>query len=338
MVTRAEVIKLIKETSKIDLGSPPWPEEALSRAYFRNFTQTRAVIKVHPGHVFHRDLEDLKNSLEFLLDTVATLESACQDFRNDAVVHSFWYRVNANNFDRRVQMIRKALFTAAAAAMAMVENYRAVVGHVKPHDYDRLLEEQLRSWPPHRFIQSLRGYLSHRRLLDAHWKVKWAVGSTSQETRFYLRQEDLELYKEWNVEAREYMKQNPDGIDPETLFRAYIPRVDAFYRWFSEAFVRAADPALTEYRGYANILDRLGSRSEWGVIIQAAIQGGIDPYQYLDRHLTPQELADVYQFPNHSADQVNRIIAILDTHRACDDTLRAKVFALFEVKSATLHA
>jgi uncharacterized membrane protein (UPF0182 family) len=107
-----------------------------------------------------------------------------------------------------------------------------------------------------------------------------------------------------------------------------FPQAD---EWYHQALAQAAQPALSEYRRYRDLLDRLGSRSSWNLLVDIGIKQGLDPYSYLGQYLTPQEFSEISQLPKRSVEQVDRLIQMVDNRGAYDEALRKKVHLLFKV-------
>jgi hypothetical protein len=94
-MTRNQLAKILSQMNNIAIGPPPWSDEVLTKAYFRNFTRSRELMRAHPGYLFHRDLEDLARGVELLHDAIDSLKTACHSFRTDAVTDAFWLRANS---------------------------------------------------------------------------------------------------------------------------------------------------------------------------------------------------------------------------------------------------
>jgi len=329
-MSQTKLSEILSQINNITIGPPPWSDEALTAAYFRNFTRTREIIRTHPGYVFYRDLEDLGRGLELLHEAIDALKTACHLFRADAVTEAFWWRANKAEFECRVRAIRLALFAAVCASQALVDTCHATIKHVAIADYKDHVKDSFTTWGVSRFIHGLRIYISHRRVFEAQWEVR-RPSEGPEEVRFLLQREDLLAYDEWPSQARVYIEQNPNGVDPEELFELYRTRVDAFHEWYHEAFAQAAQPALSEYCRYLGLLDRLGSRSTWNLLVEIGFKQGLDPYSYLTQYLTPQELSEVSQLPERSVEQIDRIIKMVDDRGACDEALRKKIHLLFKV-------
>ena len=260
-MSNIKLSEILPQINNITIGPPPWTDEVLTAAYFRNFTKTREIIRTHPGYRYHRDLEDLARGLELFHDAIEALKAACHAFRTDAATDVFWWRANQVEFEHRIRAIRLALFGAVCAAQALVDTCHATIRHVTIADYKDHVKDSFATWGVSRFIHGLRTYISHRRVLEAHWEVHIAFQAT-QEARFLLRREDLLAYDAWPSEARDYIEEHPEGIDPEHFFELYRTRVDAFHAWYHEVFAQAAQPALCQYRQH------VGCRIRYVMIIR----------------------------------------------------------------------
>ncbi len=54
-----------------------------------------------------------------------------------------------------------------------------------------------------------------------------------------------------------------------------------------------------------------------------------NPFDYLDRYLTADELKEVCRLPKGSEVQVDKVIDFMDSEGACDDDLRNLAYQLF---------
>ena len=65
---------------------------------------------------------------------------------------------------------------------------------------------------------------------------------------------------------------------------------------------------------------------------QKVMEQGVDPYDHLGAHLTPEELAEVLAMPLRSKEQIDRIMEIVDEFGLTDDDLRQLAYAAFGIK------
>jgi hypothetical protein len=313
--------------STYTLGPLPWSEEVLRQAYFRNFIHAQKAIQEHPGFVAHDALCALQLSLDIFLDAVSELFQSTQAFRIDAQSPEFWTRPAQSRFHRRELAVRRGVFTAATSALALVDASRRIRKKIMVVDYD--VKRSAMFSEEHVFIQKLRNYVSHYRMIEPAWQRSFSA--TERRTQFLLRPNILLQWDGWE-KARAFINRYPDGIDVEELFKEYQTCVERFYAWFRKDVARVSEPQLSEYRGYEKMLKRFGTRALWNLLLEQVTTGHLDPFPYLDRYLTRTELDEVLSLPTRSRIQVDRIIEILDEYGACDEELRKKAYRAFGVE------
>lgn len=319
--------RVIAEREVVNLGPPPWDDAVLTQAFYWNFQKAREAIKSHPGYEYHRALEDITHSVELLRDSITRLYESCEDFRMGASDSSFWWRANIRTYETRVRNIRLSLFNSVCASLSLVDAYRAIKAKHPPGFTERT--KVFASWGPHLFVQGLRNYVSHRRMIDPNWQT--SILHDARETTFFLKQADLLEFDGWSDGAVEYIDQHSEGVEPERLFQEYREQVDDLFEWFVAEFSSHHSGPLSEYRRCLNLFNRLSTRDSHKLIINAVLSQQVDPYAYLHQYLNSEELDEVNKFPRHSKEQVNKIISIVDTYEACDDDLREKLYTLFRV-------
>lgn len=181
----------------------------------------------------------------------------------------------------------------------------------------------------HKFIEDLRNYVCHYNVVEANWQINYSINGRTVE--FLLYSDQLLEWKGWSSLAKSFIKKNSNGINVENLFKNYKIRVKEFQNWFYTSLEKAGEPNLSEYRNYERLLKKLDSKCFWDMMFSQVIPGKIDPYKYIDLHLTDSELNEVLSLPSHSQQQVDRIIEIIDEYGICDQTLREKVYSAFQV-------
>ncbi|MDI7261418.1 MAG: hypothetical protein QME90_16055 [Thermodesulfobacteriota bacterium] len=319
------------QTSKgYTLGPLPWNEEVLRRAYFQNFVETRKAIQEHPGFPVHCDLSDLQLSLSIFVSSVFDLLDSIEAFRIESQVTQFWTCPSRDRFEKQELAIRRGIFSAATSAIALVDHSRRVSRRANIPEYQARVYATFANNEMHRFVHSLRKCISHIRMIEADWQVKW--DATGKSTKFKMRQETLLTFSEWHSLAKAFISQHPEGIDVEILFKNYQAHVKDFHNWFYAEVEKVLEPQLSEYREYERILNRFDVEAWWNMIFkQVVMVKRLDPYKYLDRFLTKQELDEVFSLPMRSQKQVDRIIEILDEYKACDKDLRETIYLAFGV-------
>jgi hypothetical protein len=319
------------ELTNYTLGSLPWSEEVLRKAYFQDFTGAQKAIQKHPGFAAHRDLHTLQLSLEIFLDSVVGLFQSIDAFRMDAQSPEFWARPAENRFKSRELAVRRGVFAAATSAVALVKRSFIVRDRVKLNEeYARQLKETI-DLHDCKFIEKLREYVSHFQITEVDWQRTYSADG--KQTQFLLRRDVLLQWDGWNKEDRVFIDRYPDGIDVKRLFINYRTCVERFQAWFHGEVARISEPQLSEYREYERILKGFGTRAWWNLILERVAIEHLDPFTFLDRYLTKSELDEVLALPRKSRVQIDRIIEILDEYGSCDEELRGKVYRSFGISS-----
>jgi len=121
------------------------------------------------------------------------------------------------------------------------------------------------------------------------------------------------------------------------LANEYTPKVLSFYQWFFQEFERQRFWAVIDFRRCWEHKMALSAAQEWGLVLRIYLntKKPINPYKYLDRYLTPAQLATAQSYPKHSREQVDYIISIVDERGACTDEIRELAYKLFRRKSFT---
>jgi hypothetical protein len=312
------------------LGPLPWTEEMLKISYFRDFKAAERAIQEHPGFEILQDLTSLDLSLAIFKSCVSDLLNAVDGFHKQAEDPRFWTRPQRDRFEQSALAVTKAVFAAAASALALVDHSRAVRNRYSVPGYD---EKRVATFDEteHEFIQGLRHYASHFRVIEADWQREYTP--SGKQTKFLLRQSSLLRWKEWTKSALQFIHRHPKGVDIEPLFQTYARKVATFQQWFRDRIQDRCMEDLSGYLHYERTLRRFAASSSWRILLANLVEKSGDPFAHLDRYLTEAELAEVLALPPRSVQQVNKVIDILDEYGACDGELRDLVYLAFDVPS-----
>ena len=273
----------------------------------------------------------IKLSLNIFNDSISDLLSSISKFKAESASPDFWNRPQRPFVERLELSIQRGVFSSAMSAMALVDHSRKFSKKHTIPDYDNQISKFFINNEEHRFIHSLRTYITHVRVTEANWQI-----SHSKEGRlvqFLLSKEDLLKYKKWKSLAKKFIRHSSDGIIVEAVFEKYAIKVKEFHCWLHDAIIQKYSKDISDYLKYKKILDQFDSYSHWSVLIQQGLfPKKLNPYLYLNRYLTPQEMKDVLTLPHRSKQQVDKIIQFVDEYNVCDMKLRRLIYQLFEVK------
>lgn len=310
------------------LGPLPWSEEELETRYFKDFVATRRAIEEHPGFEVLQDLVSLDSSLAIFRAFISDLQEAIDSFHIQADNRKFWTRPQRERFDQSVLSVTKELFGAAASAMVLVDCARRIKKRRSIDGYDEKRAEFFDE-SEHAFIQGLRNYATHYRIMEPDWQREYAA--SGKRTKFLIRQSSLLRWKKWTEPARQFIERHPAGVDVGYVSRDYAQKVENFQRWFRGQIEHQFERDLSGYRHYERMLRRFEVASFWRVVLANLIERSVDPFSYLDWYLTPAEISEILALPPRSVKQIDRIVEILDEYRACDTELRKLVYKAFGV-------
>lgn len=311
-----------------------WDEADLKKLYLKDFTKAWNAIREHPGFVFHRALSELNLTLEIFLESVHDLLNLIQKFRVESQNPVFWLGPGEAGLRQLEKVIRKELFTASASALAVVNAYRHIVDDeqgkgMKIPGYEEKKDQMFANDEMHNFIKKFRDFIVHNYIVQPEHEVVFSLNGRSVD--FVLQQEMLFRWPEWNKLSRDFIERYPNGINVESLFLSYTQKVKEFLNWFHSEVNRIYGIEISDYRRCEGLLKRYNSQTWWRIILNRAINLKRNPYEYLDRYFTQDQLNEIESFPHKSKRQVDRMIEILDDYEACDDEIRSLVYDLFEI-------
>jgi hypothetical protein len=134
-----------------------------------------------------------------------------------------------------------------------------------------------------------------------------------------------------NASGRQYLERAPEWIDLRTLFLEYRRRAREFHAWLTQTIGTLPLEAVRDYEVCVKESRKAAARMWWKAMLGNWLKwpSPPNPYNHLDRYLTPEQLAEVYALPMKSEAQVDRVIELMDTDGACDDELRSLAYEFF---------
>lgn len=322
-----------EQLPKFTLGPPPWSEKELKKAFFSNWEYTTETIRKLPGFAVHQTLHTLQLSLDIFRDSVRELLESIRLFQTGSASKQYWGRPNQKRLQKLELSIRRGVFVSATSAMALVEHSRNAARAFSVPGYHDQVGSSFDNNKEHRFIHSLRRYVSHWKMIETNWVISWSATS-GRKCQVLFQHDKLMTWDDWDRLSKDFINKHPDGIDVEVLFRNYLGHVENFHRWFHGELKKVSEPELSEYRKYEQMLTRFEVKAFANVALKEMVIGKIDPYEHLDRFLTKSEIDEVLRLPKRSTEQVDKIIEILDEWNASDEELRQTIYTAFGVKTS----
>lgn len=306
-----------------------WSNEEVKKAYFSDFKGTTKKIESTEGGILWSELESLQSCLYVFTSCVNDLLDIISDFAHASSKNNFWSRINEAQQEEYSNKVKKNIFCSAAAAMALVDHARRFSKKYVIESYKDKIIEHFGSNGIHDFIQNLRNYIIHVKIIEANWKISHDFNQNKREVKFIINTNQLLEYKNWNSKSKIYISENAPEIDVYSIFKTYLDNAEKFYRWHKTAVITQFSEALNQYFKYKKCLNQLRERTSWGLVFQA-IQNIKDPYIYLSKYLTNNQLEELLSYEYKSKEQIDRLIEMIDITGACDASLRAKAYELIE--------
>jgi hypothetical protein len=279
-----DILRKALAPKSIDLGQPPWSKEELLIAYSRNQNLTNRKIESRPGANYSHAIDTLDLSLSLFKVSVEALLSSIEQFRQNAEKPNSGYRVCRSDEERYQLAVRRDLFCASTAALALVDHTRKIKNRLIIPGYQERIDQDFKNHLDHLLIQGLRNCSLHVRLWPANWRttINYVEG---HETKFFLCKSDLFSWENWSAPLKQYLHSLDYGVDLEELFITYLDRVIAFHSWYRDAIELAGDGDLKEYQEYQRIIKGMGWRTSYQILLQIAKGKKINPYERLNEFL-----------------------------------------------------
>jgi hypothetical protein len=195
--------------------------EYINRAHYRSFTR----------NIFVGNVEQLLYALNSLTDPMAYAKSLAGQERDSN--HQIMREVNRHfhNF--------------LAGAMTLIDHTRVFVdefylGTPLKKEFTNRVNRSFAKNKLTRFIQDLRNYMMHRGLppLQRHLTMRpiegGQPGEVSAETGFQLPTSELQKWKGWKSESKQFLIEAGHNIDLLSLVVRYRILIDTFHNEFDE--------------------------------------------------------------------------------------------------------
>jgi hypothetical protein len=315
-------------TIYLDKIQKPWSTDHIQAAIFDSFTDARKAIEKTPGGALWNSLLSLEDTRFIFEESVSDLLDEISLFADRSKNPAFWNRANSDQAEIHQRNVKRSLFYSTSALMALVDHARNFE-HTYPVDgYIDKRSEAFTTPNLHAFLQDLRNFNSHWRIAEANWEISTDFQTKTRMARFLVSKEELLAWNKWNADARRFIEETGEKLDIYDLFKTYRKHVADFYEWHKGRVVDQYSSAIREYLAYKRDYEGITKKYHWNLIISHAPKD-INPYQYLDRYLTAQQLEMILALPHRSKEQVHAIIQAFDMDGYCDDKLREKIEKIF---------
>lgn len=325
---KANLMNLSQMTRHLDTFPHPWTYANLEEAIFKSFSDALEAIEDTEGGRLWRSLKELEDSVYVLEANITDLLDEISLFADRSKNSSFWHQAGGSEAERHTRAVKRKLSNCTASLMALVEHARAFQGKFPVDGYADELRNNFSTPGLHKFLQDLRNYNIHWRMAQTNWVISSGSEATSRHARFVVHKSELLAWDKWTKEAKKYIEAMDDSLDVYEAFSTYRTHVQKFYTWHQGEFCRKNSAELRQYLEYKRLYEGINKKSFWNMAI-SHFPKAQNPFKYLPQYLSTEAVERVLALPYQSKEQVDEIIRQLDMDQFCDDSLREKVYALF---------
>jgi len=303
------------------------------------------IIAKHKGYPLSQSKTSYLASARTFVVSAADLLACIDRFESFASEKGAFERIARGRFETIEHAMQKEVFAFVNAAHSLVDHSRSIKKKFGIGDYDASWAQCFGVDGLHEFVVDFRNLVHHASFVASEWEVSGTFGEVGGITAtFHLyRAELLRLgaldRRSLSAQARRFLDNGPEKIDLRRLVKEYAERAGKFSDWLSARLADCRDIALLDYEKCLLENTRHAIRLEWGAIIGHVLQRNppLNPYAHLSRYLTAEELCTVRHLPDRSQEQIDAIIACVDTQGACDAALRQRVYDWFRRSAGGWH-
>ncbi len=305
----------------------PTPVEIRNIINGRTIT-SRTELIVH--HSFWRE-KKLREGLDALFSTVHTaFVDVC---RHEAALTSF--SLGRKGFHEHVQHtvanpFQKDVMAYCAASIGVIDTVRRIASR-RPDLSDKIdeLVQGIFANDLTAFIKDLRNNLAHGSVIVPGWTIQSDGLKTTGAMTFEAK--DILRLGDWSAASKRFIRDAADGqISIGQTFTLHHKMIQDFSKGMDDLFARHVTASEKDYYDIQDAHRRAAS-GMWANVIVSQLAVGKDPYDYLHIMFKPQEVREILRLPRHSKQQVDFIISLKTIETECDDNLRNRIYALFQV-------
>ncbi len=227
---------------------------------------------------------------------------------------------------------QKDVMAYASAVVGMVDTLRRIKS-CRP-DLDAHIDDAIArffSEEIHAFIKDLRNNLAHGSVVVPGWSITF--DSSGNKGLMQFSTQELLMLGKWTAKSKAFLQSN-EHIHVGAVIREHFRSVSRFSAEVKDIFARNVTSAERDY------FDLQDERARWAKgqmakIMVSQIGKGKNPYDFLHRFFSPEEVRFILRLPKHSKEQVDAIINLKSAETNCDDQLRKYLYELFAVNTSS---
>ncbi|NPE56560.1 hypothetical protein HLB25_14315 [Dickeya dadantii] len=319
-------------TGYLDSIAHPWTRQHIQMAIMSDFRTVQKSIDQTEGGQLWRSIKDLDDAIWVFTKSTSELLDKINEFGEKSKDIEFWHKTTEKNSEEYVREVKRQLYYCTSSLMTVVDISRALN---KKWSLEDLVEQRNKFFSTpglHDFLQKLRNFSSHWRIAQANWVIKSDFKNGTRFACFVVSKEELLEWGDWGSKAKKYIEEKEDSIDLYEVFTQYKKHAQQYYSWHKGALIDVYSSILQPFFEYKKIHEGLNNKIMWNMIL-SNFRPEMNPYQYLARYLSNNQIELILSYEHRSEQQVNALIRMLDMEDFCDTQLRAKAMRVFGVST-----
>lgn len=156
----------------LDTISHPWDRQHIMEAMMRKFTEVKPSIDRTPGGKIWNDLKGLDDIVWIFYTSISELIDEICIFGERSQDPEFWNKSNEKTAEHYAREVKRKLYYCTSSLMTLVDVSR---NFDKRHKVDGVSAKRVEVFSTpglHSFLQDLRNFNTHWRIVEANWSIK----------------------------------------------------------------------------------------------------------------------------------------------------------------------
>lgn len=293
----------------------------------------------HPAYKISRVKAELKNLLNMLSDCTRV---ACEAYGelHDIVSKDYDEKLYREDLELR---IAKEFYTFVHLAQSLVDvgrRYRKYKAELCPalnstKVYNDLVISSYDDNMNKPFISEMRNNLSHVILHRPNWQISRDFQTNKTESGYVFDTAYLAYRGDWkSAGIKDYLRAT-EKIDTYTEMLKYFKATKAFLERLFEYDADNLSEAEAHLADAEFLRQGMHIKFSFGLWKQVLTnKPDLDPYKYLHKYFSDNEIRLIKKLPKHSKQQADYMIEIGDKWGVCDDQTRQNIYEILSVTDA----
>jgi len=333
---RQDTARFFKTVETLFYLTPIHTDEMKSAVSYLVGSNWEKATQYHPAYKIERVKVELKNLLNMLSDCTRVAIEAYGEL-HDIASKDYDKKLYRDDLTLR---IGKEFYTFVHLAKSLVDvsrRYRKYKAQLCPdadstRTYNGLVTSSYSDEMNKLFVAEMRNNLSHFILHRPGWRISTSIEQPQPESGYVFDTAYLAYRGKWkSSKFKEYLRQT-EKIDIYTEMLKYFKASKKFLDALMEFDEENLSEAETHLRAAEFLREGMHIKFSFGIWKQVlANKPDIDPFKYLDKYFSENEIRLIMKLPRNTKEQADFMIELGDKWGVCDDTTRETIYEILRV-------